>query len=144
MVIYRMMKLDKLLLGVLLLLFAVPMSAQQPDAKNILERTAEAFRKAGGVKLAFTVNEQQGSYAGVLYLEGEKFVVETEGMKTWFDGHTQWSYVASADEVNVSEPTQEELQTVLLPRNEYALASRAPHHGRSGRRGPGERANPHC
>ena len=91
MVIYRMMKLDKLLL------FAVPMSAQQPDAKNILERTAEAFRKAGGVKLAFTVNEQQGSYAGVLYLEGEKFVVETEGMKTWFDGHTQWSYVASAD-----------------------------------------------
>ena len=90
MVIYRMMKFDKLLLGVLLLLFAVPMSAQQPDAKNILERTAEAFRKAGGVKLAFTVNEQQGSYAGVLYLEGEKFVVETEGMKTWFDGHTQW------------------------------------------------------
>ena len=89
MVIYRMMKFDKLLLGVLLLLFAVPMSAQQPDAKNILERTAEAFRKAGGVKLAFTVNEQQGSYAGVLYLEGEKFVVETEGMKTWFDGHTQ-------------------------------------------------------
>ena len=50
---------------------------KQPDAKNILERTAEAFRKAGGVKLAFTVNEQQGSYAGVLYLEGEKFVVET-------------------------------------------------------------------
>ncbi len=34
--------------------------------------------------------------------------------------------------------------SVLLPRNEYALASRAPHHGRSGRRGPGERANPHC
>ena len=119
MVIYRMMKFDKLLLGVLLLLFAVPMSAQQPDAKNILERTAEAFRKAGGVKLAFTVNEQQGSYAGVLYLEGEKFVVETEGMKTWFDGHTQWSYVASADEVNVSEPTQEELQTL----NPYAWLS---------------------
>ena len=119
MVIYRMIKLDKLLLGVLLLLFAVPMSAQQPDAKNILERTAEAFRKAGGVKLAFTVNEQQGSYAGVLYLEGEKFVVETEGMKTWFDGHTQWSYVASADEVNVSEPTQEELQTL----NPYAWLS---------------------
>ena len=59
MVIYRMMKFDKLLLGVLLLLFAVPMSAQQPDAKNILERTAEAFRKAGGVKLAFTVNDNR-------------------------------------------------------------------------------------
>ena len=40
-------------------------------------------------------------------------------MKTWFDGHTQWSYVASADEVNVSEPTQEELQTL----NPYAWLS---------------------
>ena len=77
------------------------------------------FGKREGWKLAFTVNEQQGSYAGVLYLEGEKFVVETEGMKTWFDGHTQWSYVASADEVNVSEPTQEELQTL----NPYAWLS---------------------
>ena len=67
MVIYRMMKLDKLLLGVLLLLFAVPMSAQQPDAKNILERTAEAFRKAGGVKLAFTVNEQNRSCKSKIY-----------------------------------------------------------------------------
>ena len=36
------------------------------------------------MKLAFTVNEQQGSYAGVLYLEGEKFVVvlaATEALK---------------------------------------------------------------
>lgn len=112
MVIYRMMKLDKILVCILSILFALPMSAQQPDAKDILERTAEAFRKAGGVKLAFTVHEQQGNYAGVLSLKGEKFVVETEGMKTWFDGHTQWSYVASADEVNISEPTQEELQTL--------------------------------
>ena len=64
-----MMKFDKLLLGVLLLLFAVPMSAQQPDAKNILERTAEAFRKAGGVKLAFTVNEHQSLINGELNKE---------------------------------------------------------------------------
>lgn len=119
MVIYRMMKLDKLLLGMLLLLFVLPMSAQQPDARSILERTADAFRKAGAVKLTFTVYEQQGDYAGVLYLKGEKFVVETEGMKTWFDGHTQWSYVASADEVNISEPTKEELQTL----NPYAWLS---------------------
>ena len=102
-----------------LFLYALPISAQQLDAKDILDRTAAAFRKAGGVELTFTLHEQEGSYTGVLYLEGEKFVVETEGMKTWFDGHTQWSYVASANEVNVSEPTQEELQTL----NPYAWLS---------------------
>ena len=56
-------------------LFAVPMSAQQPDAKNILERTAEAFRKAGGVKLAFTVNEQQGSYAHIPHGAGPEIIL---------------------------------------------------------------------
>ena len=34
-VVVKMCIRDRLLLGVLLLLFAVPMSAQQPDAKNI-------------------------------------------------------------------------------------------------------------
>ncbi len=48
MVIYRMMKLDKLLLGVLLLLFAVPMSAQQPDAKNYWSVQPKPFGKREG------------------------------------------------------------------------------------------------
>jgi outer membrane lipoprotein-sorting protein len=37
-------------------------------------------------------------------------------VKTWFDGRTQWSYVASNDEVNITEPTAEELQSL----NPYA------------------------
>ena len=37
-------------------------------------------------------------------------------MTTWFDGHTQCTYLPSSDEVNISEPTDEELQTL----NPYA------------------------
>ncbi len=102
------------------LAFALPVAAQRPaDAKEILERTAETFKKAGGVRIAFTVRAAGNSSVGTIRLKGDKFLLETDGVTTWFDGHTQWSYLASGDEVNVSEPTPEELQGI----NPYALLS---------------------
>ena len=50
-------------------------------------------------------------------LKGNKFCLESGGIKTWFDGKTQWSYVEQNEEVNVSSPTPEEIQSV----NPYAL-----------------------
>lgn len=93
--------------------------AQQPDARTILDRTAEAFRKSGGVRMTFTVCASGGASTGTIRLKGDKFLLESEDMTTWFNGDTQWSYLASADEVNISEPTAEELQTI----NPYALLS---------------------
>ncbi|MDE5760005.1 MAG: hypothetical protein K2I11_03375 [Bacteroides sp.] len=97
----------------------LPAVAQQPDARTILDRTAEAFRKSGGVTMAFTIHASGGASMGTIRLKGDKFLLESEDMTTWFDGNTQWSYLASADEVNISEPTAEELQTI----NPYALLS---------------------
>lgn len=111
------MKFNRLLLALWMLCLALPILAQQPDAKDIMERTAEAFRNAGGIKAAFTVRSPQGTSNGAICLKGEKFLLETEGMTTWFDGKTQWTYVESNDEVNISEPTLEELQSI----NPYAL-----------------------
>lgn len=106
------MKTDRILITLWLLLLALPMQAQQPDARTVLARTSEAFRKAGGVKVTFALAADDLRSAGTLHLRGEKFVLETEGVKTWFDGRTQWSYVASTNEVNISQPTPEELQTL--------------------------------
>ena len=78
-----------------------------------------AFKNAGGIKITFTAQAPEGSSTGVIRLKGDKFLLETDGVTTWFDGHTQWSYLSSSDEVNVSEPTAEELQSV----NPYALLS---------------------
>lgn len=111
------MKFNRLLLALWMLCLALPTLAQQPDAKDIMERTAEAFRNAGGIKAAFMVRSPQGTSNGAICLKGEKFLLETEGMTTWFDGKTQWTYVESNDEVNISEPTLEELQSI----NPYAL-----------------------
>lgn len=106
------MKINSLLFTVWMLFLTIPTVAQQPDARDILDRAADAFRKEGGVKITFSVRAPEGNTNGSIRLKGDKFLLETEGVTTWFDGRTQWSYLASSDEVNVSEPTPEELQSI--------------------------------
>lgn len=115
-----MIMMKKILLYIIGALACIlPAMAQQPDARTILDRTAEAFRRSGGVRMTFKVCASGGASTGTIRLKGDKFLLESEEMTTWFDGNTQWSYLASADEVNISEPTAEELQTI----NPYALLS---------------------
>ena len=108
----------KYIFSVLIALLSLPVIAQQQSqAKVILDKTAEVFRKAGGVKADFTVKAVtnglvEGAENGTIQLKGEKFVLKTSDIITWFDGKTQWSYVTKNDEVNVSNPTQEELQQI--------------------------------
>ena len=97
------------------LCLAMPVSAQN-NARGILQRAAETFRRSGGVSASFAIHSSDGNSTGIIRLTGEKFVLEAGGMTTWFDGRTQWTYLPSSDEVNISEPTDEELQTL----NPYA------------------------
>ena len=113
------MKIKSLLFTFWMLCLAFPMVAQQPDARDILDRVADAFRREGGIKITFSVRAPEGNSNGSIRLKGDKFLLETEGVTTWFDGRTQWSYLTGSDEVNVSEPTPEELQSI----NPYALLS---------------------
>ena len=109
----------KYIFSVLIALLSLPVIAQQQQsqAKVVLEKTAEAFKKAGGVRVDFTlkaVNDGhlEGRENGIIQLKGEKFMLKTSETTTWFDGKTQWSYMVRNDEVNVSNPTQEELQQI--------------------------------
>ena len=111
--------MKKYIFSVLIALLSLPVIAQQQQsqAKVVLEKTAEAFKKAGGVRADFTlkaVNDGhlEGRENGIIQLKGEKFMLKTSETTTWFDGKTQWSYMVRNDEVNVSNPTQEELQQI--------------------------------
>ena len=97
---------------------AMPVVAQT-SARDILQRAAETFRRSGGVSASFAIHSPEGNSTGFIRLKGEKFVLEAGGMTTWFDGHTQWTYLPESDEVNISVPTDEELQTL----NPYAWLS---------------------
>lgn len=115
--------MKKLFFILALFLTTGSMQAQkQKEARRVLDATASAFEKGGGIQAHFKAEtfidgNLQGSINGEMRVDGEKFCLSTDETITWFDGETQWSYVIPNDEVNISTPTPEELQTM----NPYAF-----------------------
>ena len=113
----------KYIISILITFFALPLFAkQQKEARTVLDKTAATFEKAGGVKADFRIKvfskgRQIVDSGGAIQLKGEKFLLKTPDVTTWFDGKTQWSYLDRSDEVNVSTHTAAELQSM----NPYAL-----------------------
>lgn len=97
----------------LLLMMSITGIPAQEDnqAKSILDKTSTAYQHTGGVCLTF-----DGSQEGTLWLRGDCFYLKCAGIKSWFDGKTQWSYVEKNDEVTVTCPAEEELRSI----NPYA------------------------
>lgn len=84
------------------------------DATAILDKAAEAYENSGGMKVDFTMKTGSNgtAYDGTLDIKGDKFVLNTPDMVTWYDGKTQWSYVEHNEEVNVTTPAGDELQMI--------------------------------
>lgn len=88
------------------------------NAKDILDKANLAYNQAGGITASFTINTEDVkgktvySQDGKAYLKGNKFKIDVPDGITWFDGKTQWVYAKDGDEVNVSNPTGEELAGV--------------------------------
>jgi outer membrane lipoprotein-sorting protein len=104
--------------GLLLLaaLLSLSPAAARKDAKarEVLDKTASVLKTGSGVKADF-----DGSMQGTLKMRGAKFYLKANGMESWYDGKTQWSYLKNAEEVSISTPTLEEAQTT----NPYLLLS---------------------
>lgn len=81
----------------------------QHDAKaaEVLDKAMAELTNDSGIRAVF-----KGTENGVLLLKGEKFYLDNGNIRSWYDGKTQWSYVADIEEVNISHPTPEELQGI--------------------------------
>ena len=89
--------------------------------KEVLDKAAKQLEKSKGASAEFTLthfeaaNETQTK--GTIEMQGRKFHLTTPDMQTWFDGQNQWSMLTGAGEVNLQEPTDEELARM----NPYAF-----------------------
>ena len=111
-----MIKMKRTYLLVLILFLSVSLSAQKD--KQARESIGQN-RQMPCNRPEASVPPLGGQGNGTLLLKGNQFYLNSGGIQSWFDGKTQWSYLESSEEVNVSNPTPEELQTI----NPYALLS---------------------
>lgn len=92
------------------------LSAQtDKQAAEILDKVLDELTASNGIRAEFG-----GTENGLLLLKGEKFYLNNGSIQSWYDGKTQWSYVADTEEVNISHPTPEELQAI----NPYLILMR--------------------
>jgi outer membrane lipoprotein-sorting protein len=83
------------------------------SARSILDKAAATVSNPGGVQVNFEMlSKQFGNTSGSISIKGRKFHATTPQATIWFDGKTQWTYMKQNDEVNVSNPTEEELQAI--------------------------------
>ena len=95
---------------VALMLLPLSVSAQNDaKARQILDKTANILNRKGGATANFTISSSSiGNVSGTVSIKGNKFYVHTPKATTWFNGKTQWTYLSSSNEVNVSNPSAEQ------------------------------------
>ena len=107
-----------LTLSILLLSAATYAQKSSSESKVILDTASKLFEQSEGVKLSFNLssdNPNGGVYEpqeGIAFVRGNKFKLELPSSITWFDGTTQWVLLKDANEVNISNPTAQELVSI--------------------------------
>lgn len=81
-------------------------------AKGVLDKAAASITVKSGVQAKFKMTGSMGSTGGTIAIKGNKFHATTPQAIVWFDGKTQWTYMKDNGEVNVTTPTEAQLQTI--------------------------------
>lgn len=102
---------------IILMLVALPTMAQG-TAEVWLDKATERLRNKG-TEISFRIDEEGVLLTGKLLIDGENFLYDTDEMKIWYDGTTQWTLQMSSgyNELYINNPTPEEQQQI----NPYLL-----------------------
>jgi outer membrane lipoprotein-sorting protein len=83
--------------------------AEKVIADLLTEARTSAIKTTFKLVISDKKDPQPMVTSGVFTLKGNKFTLEMDLMKAWYDGKTQWAYVPENNEVSVTEPTMKEL-----------------------------------
>lgn len=112
----RKLYMKKIVLLIIVCLLSLGIAEAQ-TAKQVLDKCAAVVSARAGVQADFSMTSAQyGDASGQIMVKGKKFMASTTVASMWFDGHTLWTFMSKNNEVNVTNPSEAQLQ-VLNPYN---------------------------
>jgi outer membrane lipoprotein-sorting protein len=97
----------------LAVLFLMGGNAMAQTARQVLDKCAAVVSKPDGATANFSMTSAQyGNASGTISIKGQKFYMHSSATTMWFDGTTLWTYMSQNEEVNISTPTQQQLQSL--------------------------------
>lgn len=103
--------MKKIVILITTVLFSVLSYGQ--TARQVLDKAAAAVSAKDGITANFTMTSAQyGDASGTIAVKGRKFHASIPIAAIWFDGKTQWTYMKKNNEVNVTTPTEAQLQAI--------------------------------
>lgn len=100
--------MKRTIITILTAIMTIVVFAQSPSA--MLDKCIAATNTAGGITANYSITTPDGTSNGVLAMQGNKFRIISPEAKSWYDGKTQWSWSPLTSEVNITTPTDSELQ----------------------------------
>ena len=97
---------------ILILTALISTVATAQTAKSVLDKAAAHITVKEGVKANFKMQGGIGNTSGIILIKGKKFHASTPQATVWFDGKPMWTYMKQNEEVNVSNPTEAQLQAI--------------------------------
>lgn len=122
--------MKRLMLVSILFVAAICANAQNAtQARKVLDKTASVIGRKGGASANFKISSAKiGATSGTIAIKGNKFHARTPEAIVWYDGKTQWSYMKSTEEVNVTSPNEAQqmamnpYQFINIYKKGYALS----------------------
>lgn len=90
----------------------IPAGAKTLTGSQVLDEAAKRIKTVRSITATYDISDGQQTSAGTLVMAGEKFHLSSPDLMAWYDGNTQWTFMPSSNEVNIVEPTPEELAQV--------------------------------
>jgi outer membrane lipoprotein-sorting protein len=93
--------------------------ASAVTADEVTAKAIDRFGKSPSIKAVFKIYVHGHSATGNITVSGDRFYMDVDGMQTWYDGRTQWTYSPTTNEVSMTEPSVNELSQI----NPFAILS---------------------
>lgn len=82
------------------------------SATGLLDAAADRLARSKSIVATYRIKADGQTLKGNIVVSRDKFTIDAASIRSWFDGTTQWTYMADVNEVNVTEPTPEEIAQV--------------------------------